>query len=86
MNSQYCTALIKNVPEFCKVGSEVIMNLSKWKNMGHSSTKPGSRTVMFIKTLQMVTMAYLELVISNLELSSMNFGSSILTPTSCEKL
>ena len=65
------------------VGKEFMINLSKLKNIGVSSTKPGSRTVIFIKTLHMVTIANFEFTISKLELSSMNFGSSTLTPPSC---
>jgi hypothetical protein len=52
-----------------------MMNLSKWKKMGVSSTKVGSNTVMFMRTLQIVVMAYFELTISNLEFSIINFGS-----------
>ena len=51
------------------------MNLSRLKNNGVSSTNPGSNTVTFIKTLQIVTMANLELVISKVEQSLINEGS-----------
>ena len=51
-----------NLPVFCNVGREFIRNLSKWKNIEVSSTKPGSSTVMFIKTLQIVTIAYNEFI------------------------
>ena len=53
-------------------------NLSKLKKRGVSSTNPGSNTVTFINTLQIVTMAYFELTISNLELSSIKTGSDTL--------
>ena len=61
------------------VGSEFMMNLRSWKKIGDSSTNCGSRTVRFIRMLQMEVMAYFELTISNRELSIMNNGSDTFT-------
>ena len=56
-----------------------MMNFSRWKKTWDSATNCGSRTVRFMRMLQMEVMAYLELTISNLELSNMNSGSETLT-------
>ena len=68
-----------HLPSLVKVGKEVMMNLSNWKKNGASSTNCGSKTVKFIRMLQMDVMAYLELTISNLELSNMKSGSEAFT-------
>jgi hypothetical protein len=67
------------LPSLTSVGSEFMMNLRSWKKTWLVSTNCGSRTVKFIKMLQMDVIAYLELTISNLELSIMNKGSDTFT-------
>ena len=46
------------------VGSEFMMNLRMWKNIGLRCTKSGSRTVRFIRTLHIVVMAYLNKIVN----------------------